>query len=70
MRTIVKVYEFDGTVTEYETTERNHFITYVGYKVICTSGMILVVHPQSVKKIEIYEGDEVTKTIQETRHGE
>ena len=67
MKALVKVYEFDSTETDYEAKE--HFETGVGYRIECTSGMIVIVHPQSVKKIEIYEGDELIRTVQETRHG-
>jgi len=70
----VKVIDHDGTETVYEARTREggiHIdggITAVGYLFTDMDDVDILIHPEAVKRIEIYEGDELCRKLEQRSH--
>lgn len=76
MKTKIRVVEHNGLETVYDVqadptepyTGAPHGISAIGYYLYDTDGVKIIIHPQSVNRIEIYEGDTLIKILAEKTH--
>lgn len=64
----IKVIDLDGTENIYNCLEGESFVTGIGYRIKTEDGIEYHIHPNSVKRIEIYEGDKLCSKIEQKIH--
>ena len=70
----IRVIEHDGREKIYNVLERtdgysNHGLTAIGYQLIDPDGVKIIIHPEAVNRIEIYDGDKQLEVLKQRTHG-